>query len=59
MSSSGFLPHDAAAQPAHPASNVIVNWVVTTQPDMNIIELRPLPLASISPSSGSIAALAK
>ena len=33
-------------------------WVVTTQADMNIMEVRPLPFASISPSRGSMAALA-
>ena len=31
----------------------------TTHADMNIIELRPRPLASISPRRGSMAALAK
>ena len=37
----------------------MTSWVVTTHADMNSIELRPLPLASISPRRGSIAALAK
>ena len=37
----------------------MTSWVVTTHADMKSIELRPRPLASISPRSGSIAALAK
>jgi hypothetical protein len=59
MSNSGFLPHVPAFRPAQEASNVTTNCVVTTHADVNIIEFRPRPLASISPRSGSIAALAK
>jgi hypothetical protein len=59
MSKSGFLPHDPALRPAQEASSVMTNWVVTTREDMNIMELRPWPLASISPRSGKMAALAK
>ena len=59
MSSSGFLPQDPAFRPDQEASKVMTSCVVTTHADMNIIELRPCPLASISPKSGSIAALAK
>ena len=59
MSNSGFLPQVPALRPAHAASKVMTNCVVTTQADMNIIEPRPLPLASISPNSGNMAALAK
>src|ERR1035441_10892116 len=54
-----FLPHKPAFRPAHEASDVMTSCVVTTHADMNSIELRPLPLAGISPNSGSIAALAK
>jgi hypothetical protein len=59
MSNSGFLPHVPAFRPAQEASTVMTSCVVTTHADMNIIELRPRPLASISPRSGSIAAFAK
>lgn len=59
QSSNGFLPHDPAFFPDQEAIRVMTSCVVTTQADMNIIELRPCPLASISPSSGSMAALAK
>jgi len=45
--------------PEHDANNVTTIWVVMTQADMNIIEARPCPLESISPSSGNIAAFAK
>jgi hypothetical protein len=55
----GFLPHDPALRPDHEASTVTTSCVVTTHADINSIELRPLPLASISPRSGSIAAFAK
>ena len=46
-------------RPVHEAISVITSCVVTTHAAMNIIENRPLPVASISPSSGSMAALAK
>ena len=59
MSSSGFLPHSPALRPDQEAINAMTNCVVTTQADMNSIEFRPWPLASISPSSGSMAAFAK
>jgi hypothetical protein len=41
MRSSGFLPHDPAFRPDQEASTVMTNCVVTTQADINIIELRP------------------
>jgi hypothetical protein len=41
MSSSGFLPQAPALRPDQDEITVMVSWVVTTQADMNIIELRP------------------
>ena len=59
MSNSGLLPHVPAFRPDQEAIDAMTSCVVTTHADMNIIEFRPLPLASISPNSGSSAALAK
>ena len=59
MRSGGFLPYEPALRPDQAASSVMTSCLVITQADMNIIELRPWPFASISPKSGSIAALAK
>ena len=56
---SGFRPQIPAIRPDQDASSVTTSWVVITHADMKSIELRPRPLASISPSSGSIAAFAK
>ena len=58
-SSSGFRPHEPAFRPDQEAINAMTNCVVMTQADINSIEFRPWPLASISPRSGSMAALAK
>jgi len=38
---------------------MMTSCVVTTHADMNIIDLRPCPFASLSPSSGNMAAFAK
>src|ERR1700691_3598035 len=57
--SSGFRPHEPALRPDQAAIMVMTSCVVTTHADMNIIEARPWPFASISPRSGNIAAFAK
>src|SRR5882762_1253456 len=59
INNKGLRPHWRALMPDHDANNVTTIWVVTTQADMNIIEARPCPLESISPSSGNMAAFAK
>ena len=55
----GFLPSFSANRPEGQANAVITACVTTTHPIMNSGAVLALPAESISPTSGSIAALAK
>ena len=57
--SSGLRPHTCAYRPIHAAEHEITTCVTTMHADMNGAADVLLPLASISPSCGSIAAFAK